>query len=151
MSTATSGQPHSGTIRIAVPIKPFGKDRHRIGRGGRVFTPTRTLDGEQVIAWEAVLAMRGYAPLTGPVRLTLTATLPIPRSWSAKRRAAALAGEIFPTGKPDLSNVLKSCEDGIEKGGVLRDDAQIVDVVAAKRYGDVPSLLIEVAEIGGPI
>lgn len=151
MSTATSGQPHSGPIRIAVPIKPFGKDRHRVGRGGHVFTPARTRDGERAIAWEAVLAMRGYAPLTGPVRLTLTATMPIPRSWSAAKRAAALAGAILPTSKPDLSNTLKSCEDGIEKGGVLRDDAQIVEIVAAKRYGEMPCLLIEVSEIGGAL
>jgi len=36
--------------------------------------------------------------------------------------------------KPDIDNLLKSTMDALSQAGVWRDDAQVVAVVASKRY-----------------
>jgi Holliday junction resolvase RusA-like endonuclease len=54
----------------------------------------------------------------------VSAVLPIPSSWSAKKQQLAVAGEILPTGRPDLDNVAKAVKDALN-GVVYRDDAMI--------------------------
>jgi Holliday junction resolvase RusA-like endonuclease len=95
----------------------------------------------------ALLAQhRPDAPLDGPLSLSVTAYLPIPKSKPKRWQAAALAGEIWPTGKPDCSNILKNIED-IMNGVFWRDDAQIVGVQAFKRYSDSPRWEIEIEAV----
>ena len=83
----------------------------------------------------------GRAPEEGPVALFLTFYLPIPRSWSKKRRMKALEGEILPTGRPDLDNLVKAVLDAL-LGVLIEDDRQIVSLIAAKFYGAVPGVEI---------
>ena len=66
--------------------------------------------------------------LTGPLRLTVTAWLPMPASIPKKRRASAL-----PSKRPDLDNYIKQVEDALQ-GYAFKDDAQIVTIEARKRY-----------------
>lgn len=136
-------------ISFAYSGIPRGKGRPRHTRAGRVFTPSTTRAYERDLAWHAAAAMRGREPLQGPLSVALTAIMPVPRSWPAKRRRAALAGDLMPTGRPDLDNQIKALDAG--NGILWGDDAQIVRITAEKRYGAEPGLLIEVAEIGGPI
>jgi Holliday junction resolvase RusA-like endonuclease len=71
------------------------------------------------------------------VRAELTVDLPVPSSWPAERRAAALRGEIRPTSRPDTAiNAIV--------GG---DDSLVVDLVAIKRYASVPALTITIAPL----
>ena len=83
----------------------------------------------------------GRAPEEGPVALFLTFYLPIPRSWSKKRRMKALEGEILPTGRPDLDNLVKAVLDAL-LGVLIEDDRQIVSLIAAKFYGALPGVEI---------
>jgi Holliday junction resolvase RusA-like endonuclease len=41
-----------------------------------------------------------------------------------------------PAGKPDLSKLVRATEDALTDAGVWKDDAQVVDIVATKRYAD---------------
>jgi Holliday junction resolvase RusA-like endonuclease len=43
-------------------------------------------------------------------QIELLVELPVPTSWSNKRRLAALAGAIAPTSKPDIDNYVKTAE-----------------------------------------
>ena len=83
----------------------------------------------------------GRAPEEGPVALFLTFYLPIPRSWSKKRRMAALAGEIWPLGRPDSDNLAKAVIDAL-LGVLIVDDRQIVELSATKLYGASPGVNI---------
>lgn len=142
-----------GVIRIVVPGDPKGAGRGKAraikGEDGKhkamVYTPenTRTMGG--IIRMFAVDAMAGRAPLECPIDLRIGAYRAIPPSWSKKKQAAALAGAIFPTSKPDNTNILRY-EDALSKI-VWRDDAQITDTTIRKRYSDRPRLVIEVRQI----
>ena len=124
-------------LTFAIHGVPVAKARPRVLRCGQAYTPAKSAAYERQVQLAATLAMRGHVPLSGAVQATLRFDLPIPASWSARKRAAAITGEIAPTGKPDLDNLLKSVLDGI-RTIVIGDDAVIVDVRAAKRYGVAP-------------
>ena len=134
---------------FAVRGPPVAKARPRVLRSGQVYTPAKSVAYERHVQLAATLAMRGHARLSGAVRATLRFDLPIPRSWPARKRAAAIAGEIVPTGKPDLDNLLKSVLDGI-RTIVIGDDAVIVDVRATKRYWVAPLTVCTVGPSATP-
>jgi Holliday junction resolvase RusA-like endonuclease len=121
-------------VTFAVQGVPVAKARPRVLRSGQAYTPAKSVAYERQVQFAATLAMRGHARLTGAVQAALRFDLPIPASWSARKRAAAITGEIAPTGKPDLGNLLKSVLDGI-RTIVIGDDAVIVEMRATKRYG----------------
>jgi Holliday junction resolvase RusA-like endonuclease len=108
----------------------------------------------------ARMAMGNRMPFTGPVDLKLCAYFAVPESWSRVKRAAALAGTIRPTPKPDLSNVIKGIEDAIVTkrarpgkpnfaplDAVIRDDSQIVKITAWKFYSADPRVVAVIEEI----
>lgn len=137
----------SHSICFFVPGRPQGKGRPRIGKVGvhsRMFTPAATVAYEGLIALAAQQAMAGRTLLTGPVFVHMEITLPVPSSWSQKRKALALAGQIHPTTKPDIDNVEKAIFDGIN-GIVWKDDVQVVEVLKRKAYGDVPGVLVRIS------
>lgn len=136
------------SIRIEIFGTPVPKGRPRVAPSGHVYTPPKTRHWEKAAAWLAVQQMRGRDIIRGPARISVTATLPIPKSWSAKKRAAALAGELHPTSRPDTDNYLKAASDAV-CGRVVREDSQFVEVSARKVYGPAPKVVIEISEIGG--
>jgi Holliday junction resolvase RusA-like endonuclease len=95
----------------------------------------------------ARLAMGRTGPMRGPVRAHIVAELEPPVSWSAPRRAAALAQEIAPSVKPDLDNLLKNVYDAMN-GIVYTDDSQIVSKIVDKRYGPRPRVIVRIEPTG---
>ncbi len=91
----------------------------------------------------AAAAMAGRPPFDGAIDFRVTAFMPIPMSWSQRKRANALAGLVRPTGKPDLDNIAKNVGDGLN-GICVHDDAQITDALILKRYSDRPRIEIEI-------
>lgn len=71
-------------------------------------------------------------PISGPVAVCIAFTMPIPQSWSRKRREAALWQAHI--GKPDLDNLVKAICDGCN-GVIWADDSKIWQLVATKNYG----------------
>jgi len=80
---------------------------------------------------------RPPAPFKGPIMFGLRAYFPVPKSKPKKFQAAALDGEIRPTSRPDLDNVLKHVKD-VATGIFWQDDDQVVGYIGAtgKYYGD---------------
>ena len=71
-----------------------------------------------------------------------------PESWSGKKKAAAIAREIFPTTKPDVDNVIKGLFDACNDV-VFKDDKQVVDLTVKKRYSDVArAKVVVISEVG---
>ena len=78
-------------------------------------------------------------PFQGELLLGVRAYLEVPKSRPKKFREAALAGDIRPTGKPDLDNILKHLKD-VGTGIFWGDDRQVVGYIGAtgKYYAEVP-------------
>lgn len=136
-------------VSFLVPGEPQGKGRPRIGKVGahaRMFTPTKTLAYEGLIALAAQTAMDGRPMLAGPVLLEMKMLHPIRDSWSKKKKAGALAGEIAPTIKCDADNCLKAVCDALN-GIVWKDDVQVVNVVLSKRFAETPGVSVRVVPL----
>lgn len=136
-NTRSMGVEVMAAISFTVPGEPVAKGRARaFVRNGHVahYTPEKTARYENLVRLAAQQAMAGRLPIEGAVNLTVVAYLGIPVSWSLKKQRAAAVGEVFPTKKPDLDNILKAIKDGMN-GVAWRDDAQVVQVVASKDYG----------------
>lgn len=125
-------------VEFTVPIVPIGKARARVTSRG-TFTPAATRAAERAIATIAKASMRGAKPAEGRVLATVTATMPIPASWSKKRRQDAIESQIRPTSRPDADNVSKLVLDACN-GIVYADDAQVVDLIVTKFYGTEPGI-----------
>ena len=138
--------PSPEPIRIVVDGTAVAKGRARATRGGFVYTPAATRKYEAYARLVASTAMASRPPLQGPVRLELVVELPIPGSWSRKKRLAAIAGLILPTTRPDLDNYVKSALDAINTI-VIADDCQITELRAHKRYGQHPKLVATVVSL----
>ena len=128
---------------FTAPIRPQPKERPRVTRRGGAYTPSRTRDFENAIAWAATTAMKGR-PATGePVRLILLAE-------QVDRRQA------------DLDNIVKAVADGLSShrssknhagriGPVIRNDAQVVEIRARLvRGADRDAVTVLVEEIAPP-
>lgn len=138
-------------LKFTVPGAPIGKGRPRVTtRGGKfatMYTPEKTVNYEGLVAHSAKVAMAGMPLMDGPASVRLDIVCQVPASWSQKKRAQALAGQVYPTTKPDIDNVEKAIFDGLN-GVVWRDDVQVVDVAKRKRYGDTPGVSVTIIPIG---
>lgn len=126
-----------------VPGRPQGKGRPRAyARGGhaRVYTPEKTVTYE---SWIRLCYQQAYSGvrLEGPVALAVTAVFAVPRSYAKKKAAQCLAGEIWPTCKPDFDNILKAVADALN-GVAYLDDSTVVRGSVDKRYGEAERLVV---------
>ena len=87
--------------------------------------------------------MRGRVPLTGPVRVVIGITLPVPPSWAKKKKLDAISGRLLPTSGGDIDNHVKSVLDAITPI-IICDDGQVTQLTAVKAYGEQPQIQITV-------
>ena len=80
----------------------------------------------------------------GAVRLSFIFNMPIPKSYSEKKRQS-LIGK-YHTKRPDTSNMIKFTEDCLT-GIAFADDSQVVELKATKRYAIKGSVEIKIEEI----
>lgn len=132
-------------VRFEVPGIPRPKARARHGRTktGRpiTFSDAKTKSYENLVAMAAYEAMAGRQPFDGPLRCELVFCVPVPASWSKRKRDRALAGELHPSVRPDLDNFVKSIKDGLNSV-VWTDDARVWWLLAEKRYARRPRVEI---------
>lgn len=129
-------------IVIEIAGEPRGKGRPRFTRQGHAFTPAATRSYESAIRYAAQEEMNGAPPLDGALAVVVTATFPVPSSWSMRKRAAALSGSLAHITKPDCDNLLKTIDALNEI--CWRDDKQITHATVVKHYGERPNLKIEI-------
>ena len=130
-----------------IPGEPRGKGRPRFsGKNGIAYTDAKTAAYENLVAVSYRAKYAAELPFAGAVRLTATAYMSIPKSASKKRRAAMLAGEIRPTKKPDIDNVLKAVLDGMS-GVAFRDDSQVTCIIIRKEYAETPCLTVAIENL----
>lgn len=122
-----------------LPLVPMGRPRQRVRvvtpKGGAPFATTYTPEKGDYANWrtKAVIllqsARRGAPPIPGPLGLQAVFFFPMPASEHRKREPRPRR---WHTSKPDIDNVLKSCQDVMVEAGWLADDAVIAQVSAQK-------------------
>lgn len=147
-------------LAFTVPIEPHGKARARVtarivetGDGPKAIvslhTPADTVQAERAVMAAFRRRYPKHVPWTGAIMLRFTAVFPIPASWPEKLKAAARAGQVYHTAKPDKDNVEKMIVDGLSPpkrkpgaevtpsivGYPWVDDAQLQGG-GVKRYGE---------------
>lgn len=106
---------------------PQGSKRAFIA-GGKAHM--RDMGSTKAVAWRDSVANKAHelaeqhGCLDGPMRLTILFRFSMPASRS---KADRNAGVVWKTTAPDSSKLLRGVEDGLQAGGLLRDDARIVD------------------------
>lgn len=134
-------------VTFSVPGPPHGKERARSTRTGRHYTPAKTVEYEALVAAQARSAMNGQKPFNGPVAVEMEVIHTPPPSWTKKRATEAKNGLGWHLiTKPDLSNVLKSIEDG-GNGVVWIDDRQIAALQVIRRFSDRAEVVVRVAHL----
>lgn len=138
-------------IEFTVPGQPVGKGRARVSTHGgfaRAYTPEKTAVYENLVklSYMQEVADKPLKKLAGAIRVQILAYYAMPKSFSKKKRDAAMRGDVTPLIKPDLDNVIKSVCDGLN-GVAYDDDKQITFITAAKYYSEPPGVKVVIAEV----
>jgi Holliday junction resolvase RusA-like endonuclease len=118
-------------------------DPQVVRKDGRTyaFKPRRSEKSEWAIR-QAWLGKFGTEPMMdGPLRMVVIAYFPH-LAGTAKK----WLGRLLPWRRPDCSNLLKQAEDALNKHA-YKDDGQLVEIIVAKRYADMPRWEIAVEEL----
>lgn len=127
---------------------PFGKQRPRVLRTGRAYTPKETVEYEEktIRSFRAASRGRFYADEGTPVCIAIKACFRIPKNTPMKKRALMETGEILPMKKPDCDNIQKVVLDALNKLAYA-DDKQVVSSFVDKRYAkDEPYVLVTIVK-----
>lgn len=122
---------------------PKPQARPRVFRmGAKIITHSPKTNWYQIVYWAAV-QHRARAVLTGPLKMEITLVLPLPHSWSKKKKAAAK----YVSVRPDLDNYAKAVLDAFNNACVWNDDGQVAELIIRKIYGEEPKAIISVEEL----
>jgi Holliday junction resolvase RusA-like endonuclease len=130
-------------VTIRLDGVPVSWARARRNKQGNHFTAPKVEAFEASFKIAAMQAMKSRAPYDCALSLTATFYMAIPPSWSKRKQEDAGSGVCLPVGKPDLDNLLKGVKDAMNTV-VYVDDSRVVDVVACKRYGLKPHVIVTV-------
>lgn len=132
---------------LTIPGEPCAQGRPRFTTQGgfvRAYDPAKSRNYKafvRMIASQEIIK-QGWKPTEMPLYAKITAYLGVPTSKSKKFKQGALNGEIRPTKKPDMDNLVKTVQDALE-GIAFKNDSQIILLVAAKFYSEEPRVEIE--------
>lgn len=129
-------------VTFEVPGNPVPQSRPRFTKNGHAYEDKKVKTYKECVRTVAASKMRGRPPMEGAVIASLKFLLPVPKSWSRKKRTGALAGEILPTSRPDTDNLTKTVLDACN-GIIYADDSQIIHMTAQKWYGEEPGVVVE--------
>lgn len=108
------------------------------------YTPKKTRNYEQTVRLEYERQV-GNVMFAKEDALAMSVVVykPIPKGTSKIKTRRMLDFEILPAKKPDVSNIIKSIEDGLNKVA-YPDDNQIVDQHGEAYYGEVPRVEVTI-------
>lgn len=130
---------HGPDLRVEVLGTPVPQGSIRsLGKG----RPSVHANADRLLPWrervqsaiEAAIRERvrwpnlgGPFPLTGPVAIDATFTMPKPKSAPKKRRT-------FPITRPDGDKLLRAIGDALQAAGAVKDDSQIIQYFCRKVF-----------------
>lgn len=147
------GHPIAFTV-FGVPQPAGSKRAFNHATTGRVVVvddARKSRPWKQEVAGAANMAAGSFRGLLdGPLRLELVFWMPRPKGhYGTGRNAGKVrpSAPRFPAVKPDVLKLARAVEDALS-GIVYRDDAQIVDEVLRKVYGEPARVEVRVEPVG---
>lgn len=141
------------TIKFRYNGEAVGKGRPRVKilrKGDKVFphlyTPEKTKAFEDALRFEFMAQNCEQTPVFEkdiPLQMRLTIGMSIPKSYSKKKYALCRDRVLYPTGKPDIDNVIKSVADALN-GAAFEDDSQLARIYAERYYSEQPFVEVEI-------
>lgn len=135
---------HGIEKRVTIPGIMRGKGRPRFGNG-HTYTDAKTASAETWVK-SCAIDQCGTPRIPGPLSVVIDVGVPVPKSWSKRDRARALAGGMCPTTKPDIDNCVKLIADALNDI-LWKDDSQIVSLTARKRYVEDAATTLRVWQV----
>jgi len=129
-------------VDFTIHTAPVSKQRPRLGKGGCVYTPSKTKVFENIVALSY-----GNRPSFDDkyIRIRLKFKFEIPKSYSKKKRLEAIEGKIRPT-KGDIDNYIKAVLDGLNKKA-WEDDRHIIGILAEKEYANESCIEVSIETV----
>lgn len=123
-----------------------GKARPRVNTyTNKAYTPTNTKDYELLIKQYFKMKYPRYIPFENRVSVKILAQFKIPKNTSKKNMENMLEGNISPTKKPDIDNIVKIILDALNTMA-FKDDNQITKLEVEKIYGTEEKIFVRVEE-----
>lgn len=123
-----------------------GKARPRMNtKTGKAYTPTNTKNYEYFLRQWFIRKYPNFRPIETRVKVNIIAYFDIPKSTSKKKEEDMLAGNISPTKKPDIDNIIKIVLDAMNKFA-FKDDTQVVELNVKKQYAETSKIYIKIEE-----
>lgn len=120
-------------MEFTFDYKPESKQRPRFGANGKVYNPQRKKS--LGYKWEAARQMRvqsSETPLESPICVNMRFHMPMPKSWSHKRKEEQFGK---PMGsKPDIDNLMKWSLDVLN--GIAYTDDRLVSSTYCEKVWD---------------
>lgn len=123
-----------------------GKARPRVNTYTcQAYTPTNTKDYENLIKQYFKIKYPRYIPLENRVHVQIKAYFKIPKNATKKEKLEIENGNISPTKKPDIDNIVKIILDALNKMA-FKDDNQITKLDVEKIYGEEEKIYVKIDE-----
>lgn len=123
-----------------------GKARPRVNTyTSQAYTPSNTKDYENLIKQYFKIKYPRYVPFENRVSVKIIAYFKIPKATSKKNIEAMMNGNIAPTKKPDIDNIVKIILDALNKMA-FKDDNQITKLEVEKKYGEQEKVIVRIEE-----
>lgn len=149
-----------GVVGFTVFGEPVAKQRPRTvrnkKRNGKIavhtYTPSKTKNQEEKIALVYKLIYGGFKfDKNVPLMMSCKFYFKIPGTMDGKyvnksMKEKMISGEIRPTKKKDVDNLIKTVADGAN-GVIYEDDSQIVEMTASKYWSYEPRTEIFIARL----
>lgn len=127
-------------IRMTLNVVPVGQMRARAcvrGKHAGTYKAKEQEQREQTLS-SVLEPYQPSEPMDGPLVLAVDCMMPIPASWSKRKRQQAKDGLIRPDKTPDADNLAKHLKDVMGQLRFWIDDKQVVDLHVRKWYSDLP-------------
>lgn len=143
-------------LQLLVPGEPVAAGRPRFNRKtGKAYSPSSNveyMDLVQLVAKRAVKRRRLPLYERGqPLALSATFYFPYRSQDYGTGRNAGLVKKgapVYCIGQRDLDNLLKLVVDGLQRAGVIWNDAQIVRYgIVEKKYAEIPQTVVRIEPI----
>lgn len=137
-------------MELVIYGEPIPQGRPRFTKTGHTYDPERSRNYKQLVRFwvtQHIKKIDGWKPFENPLCVDLTFFVGIPSSWAKEKRIRAINGQIRPSSRPDIDNLVKSVLDSCN-GLLWVDDCIITDLSARKRYtGELARVEIKITEV----